>query len=41
MTHDIKYIADCVLQQHGYIALKDTYTMCYKTHHFLFSKLAT
>ena len=29
MTHDIKYIADYVLLQHGYIACKDTYTRSY------------
>ena len=28
-----KYIADYVLLQHGYIVLKDTYTICYITHY--------
>ena len=30
-----KYIADYVLLQHGYIVLKDTYTICYITHYII------
>ena len=28
-----KYLADYVLLQHGYIVLKDTYTICYITRY--------
>ena len=28
-----KYIADYVLQQHGYTVIKDTYTICYITRY--------
>ena len=33
MTHCFKYTADYVLLQHGYIVLKDTYTICYITRY--------
>ena len=33
VTHDLKYIADYVLLQHGYIVFKYTNTICYITHY--------